>query len=74
MFKYRLTDLDIFASIYTKGDRVGQMIIMPYPQIELVETDSLGDSERGSGGFGSTDPIEAIQEPETELTDDSDDS
>lgn len=36
------------------GDRVGQLIIMPYPIIKLIEVDKLNDSERGSDGFGST--------------------
>jgi len=67
LFKYRLTDLDIFASIYNKGDRIGQLIIMPYPQIELVEQEALGSSERGSEGFGSTDLTETSDEPEEGL-------
>lgn len=39
---------------YEIGDRVGQIIILPYPQINIVESDELSDSERGEGGFGST--------------------
>lgn len=39
---------------YTIGDRVGQLIIMPYPQIEFEEVEELSDTERGSGGFGSS--------------------
>lgn len=39
---------------YEPGDRVGQLIILPYPKINLVESDELSDSERGEGGFGST--------------------
>lgn len=39
---------------YEVGDRVAQLIIMPYPQIELIEVDELTDTERGAGGFGST--------------------
>lgn len=39
---------------YEIGDRVMQMIIMPYPQVTLVEADELGTSERGEGGFGSS--------------------
>ena len=41
-------------SAYLAGDRVGQIMILPYPQIEFKEVDELSDSERGSGGFGST--------------------
>ena len=39
---------------YKVGDKIGQIVIMPYPQINFVETDTLSDSERGEGGFGST--------------------
>ena len=39
---------------YEVGERVGQMLIMPYPEIELVELDNLSSSERGEGGFGSS--------------------
>lgn len=39
---------------YDVGDRIGQLIIMPYPQIELEEADELSDSDRGNGGYGST--------------------
>jgi dUTP pyrophosphatase len=53
MFKYRPNN-GTFAKIYHVGDRVGQLIIMPYPQIELVESDELTDSVRGDAGFGST--------------------
>ena len=44
----------IEAQVYNAGDRIGQIIIMPYPKIEFVEVDELSDSDRGSGGFGST--------------------
>lgn len=39
---------------YDVGDRIGQIIIMPYPKIEFVEVDELDETERGNGGFGST--------------------
>ena len=41
-------------STYNVGDRVGQIMILPYPKIQFVETDKLSESERGDGGFGST--------------------
>lgn len=47
------SDKETFT-FYEKGDRVGQIMIIPYPQIEFIETDELSDSERGEGGFGST--------------------
>jgi dUTP pyrophosphatase len=39
---------------YNVGERVGQIIILPYPEIEFVELDNLSDSERGLCGFGSS--------------------
>ena len=44
----------LFAKPYDKGDRVAQMIIMPYPHVDFVEVDELSESERGEGGYGST--------------------
>ena len=40
--------------IYEVGDRVAQIIIIPYPPIEFNEVTELSESQRGSGGFGST--------------------
>lgn len=40
--------------IYNVGERVGQLIVLPYPQIELIESNTLSETERGTGGFGST--------------------
>jgi dUTP pyrophosphatase len=42
------------TSYYKPGDRIGQLIIMPYPQIEFQEVEELSSTERGEGGFGST--------------------
>ena len=39
---------------YKVGDRIAQIMIIPYPPIEFKEVDELSDSERGEGGFGST--------------------
>lgn len=39
---------------YKVGERGAQIIIMPHPNIELIEFKDLSNSERGDGGFGST--------------------
>ena len=39
---------------YEVGDKIGQLIIIPYPSIELIEAEELSSSDRGTGGFGST--------------------
>ena len=36
------------------GDRIAQMVISPVVRAELSETDTLSETERGTGGFGST--------------------
>lgn len=39
---------------YLVGDRIAQIIILPYPEVEFEEVDELNNTERGEGGFGST--------------------
>lgn len=39
---------------YTFGDRIGQLIIMPIPTIEIEEVEELKETKRGSSGFGSS--------------------
>ena len=39
---------------YKVGDKIAQLLIMPYPSIEFEETNELSSTERGDGGFGST--------------------
>lgn len=40
--------------IYGIGERIAQMIILPYPQIEFEEVEELSQTERADGGYGST--------------------
>ena len=42
------------SPVYKVGDRIGQIIILPYPQIEFEEAWELSKTERGTGGYGST--------------------
>lgn len=37
-----------------KGDKIAQIIILPVPTVKLSLVDSLEETERGAGGFGST--------------------
>ncbi len=48
------TDKGDITPVYNKGDRIGQLMLLPYPQVQFVEVDKLSNSERGAGGFGST--------------------
>jgi dUTP pyrophosphatase len=42
------------AVLVSAGERIAQAMIVPVPQIELVLSDELSDTARGSGGLGST--------------------
>lgn len=48
------TDHSSDCEVYQVGDRIGQIIILPYPQIEFEEVDELSETERGAGGYGSS--------------------
>jgi len=37
-----------------KGDKIAQMVIAPVTQPEIAETDTIDETDRGAGGFGST--------------------
>ena len=67
MLKYKHISLgeikdieDIFTGIielnyeHRVGDRVGQLLIIPYPQIEFEEVEELSETERGAGSYGSS--------------------
>lgn len=49
-----LDSFGMWPSGFKRGDRIAQGIIIPIPDVCLVEADELSDSERGEGGFGST--------------------
>ena len=42
------------AKVVRAGDRIAQLVIMPFLSAEFIETDTLDETERGCGGFGST--------------------
>jgi dUTP pyrophosphatase len=42
------------GEVYNVGDKIGQLMIIPYPTIELEEVNELSDTHRGDSGFGST--------------------
>ena len=57
-FKVEDKDFSVFVpdngNMCGEGDRVAQMIIMPYPQIEFEEVEELSKTDRAEGGYGST--------------------
>ena len=54
LLKYKITT-DSLPTIYQPGEKIGQLIIIPYPKINHIEVEELSSSDRNEGGFGSTD-------------------
>ena len=53
MLKYK--PIDTYGiNIYEVGDRVGQLLVLPYPQVQFEEVEELSQTQRGAGGFGSS--------------------
>ena len=50
----KITIINNVKTSYNVGERIGQIIILPYPQIEFEESEELSETERGNGGYGST--------------------
>ncbi len=54
MFKFAITESEQYANVYNVGDRIGQLILFPYPQLVIEEVEKLTETGRGNNGFGST--------------------
>lgn len=39
---------------FNKGDKISQIMIVPIPEVKLIKTESLEETERGANGFGSS--------------------
>ena len=52
--KVMIVNLGNDTAIITRGDRIGQMVIAPVIRCQITEVNMLGESDRGSEGFGST--------------------
>ena len=53
MGKFKITT-DSIPTVYQEGERVMQLIVMPYPQVEPVFVEELSDGDRGEKGYGSS--------------------
>lgn len=53
-FRFLNVSKHLAAEIYTIGERVGQMMIIPIPTVEFEEADELTETQRGEGGYGSS--------------------
>lgn len=42
-------------AVISPGDRIAQMILLPYQSMEFTEVSDLSETDRGDGGFGSSD-------------------
>ena len=42
------------SRVVTPGERIAQLVVMPFLSVEFDEVDALDETERGAGGFGST--------------------
>ena len=48
-------NIDAAETIHiARGERIAQLVIQKVPCVQLVEVDELDDTDRGSGGFGSS--------------------
>ena len=56
LVKFKITT-DALPTIYQPGEKIAQLVVMPYPKIEPVIVEELAGEDRG-GGFGSTDKKE----------------
>ena len=55
VFRFKITDrTKTYWNTYSIGDRIGQLMIIPYPAIKFVEVKDLSDSNRAENGFGSS--------------------
>lgn len=56
-FKNRDYDKEVISQLfkpYEVGNKVAQLIIIPYPKVQFIEVYELSDSDRGEQGHGST--------------------
>jgi dUTP pyrophosphatase len=52
--KVILANLGSEDFIITRGMRIAQLVIAPVIRVEIVEIEEASDTQRGTGGFGST--------------------
>lgn len=45
---------NIFSRTVNPGDRIAQLVILPFLEVEFNQVDELQETDRGDGGFGST--------------------
>ncbi len=53
--KIRMSIPDLDKKEYNIGDKIAQLVIIKLPWVDIEEVQDLEDSDRGKGGFGSSD-------------------
>ena len=51
--KFKITT-DSIPTVYQEGERVMQLVVVPYPQFEPVFVDEIVEGDRGENGYGSS--------------------
>ena len=59
---------DVIPAVYKAGDRFAQLVIVPIPEVEVVEAEELSESDRGENGYGSSDVKAEEEKKEVEET------
>lgn len=64
--KFKVTT-DSIPTVYQEGERIGQLVVVPYPQFDPVFVDEIAEGPRGEKCYGSsneptTEPVENIAE------------
>ena len=57
MAKFRSTT-DVVPAVYKEGERFAQLLILPVPDVQFEEADTLSETDRGENGYGSTNKID----------------
>ncbi len=52
--KVALHNDSVEERVVVSGERIAQIVVMPYLSVEFSEVETLQDTQRGEGGFGST--------------------
>lgn len=67
MAKFKTTT-DVVPAVYREGEKFAQLLILPVPDATFTEASELSISDRGEGGFGSTDSDNANNNTESAPT------
>lgn len=62
------TTTDVIPAVYKEGDRFAQLVIVPCPDMTVVEAEELSASDRDENGFGSSDNASNVEAPAENTT------